>query len=135
MSEKEDAHVGLLDDMDHEAKYAADDEYRKSELRIQALGAAISRRDWHAVEQPSATSSTHTEDKGPLSMSGKKIIEGVNDALAWTRGEGKRRCTTFVRGELVTEELTFEEFQKRYPQRGSGACHHCGGSGIEPDHQ
>lgn len=27
---------------------------RQSELRIQALGAAISRRDWHAVEQAHA---------------------------------------------------------------------------------
>jgi hypothetical protein len=44
-------HLGVLDDMDHEAKYDTDAEYRKSELRIQALGAAISRRDWHAVEQ------------------------------------------------------------------------------------
>ena len=32
-----------------------DAEYRKSELRIQALGAAISRRDWHAVEQAFAS--------------------------------------------------------------------------------
>jgi hypothetical protein len=44
-------HLGVLDDMDHEVKYDTDAEYRKSELRIQALGAAISRRDWHAVEQ------------------------------------------------------------------------------------
>lgn len=44
------SHLGLLDDADHEAKYGGDEEYRKSELRIQALGAAISRRDWHAVE-------------------------------------------------------------------------------------
>lgn len=43
--------LGTLDDMDHEAKYDTDAEYRKSELRIQALGAAISRRDLHAVEQ------------------------------------------------------------------------------------
>jgi hypothetical protein len=49
-----EAHLGLLDDMDHEAKYDTDTEYRKSELRIQALGAAISRRDWHAVEQAHA---------------------------------------------------------------------------------
>jgi len=34
-----------------ENKYDTDAEYRKSELRIQALGAAISRRDWHATEQ------------------------------------------------------------------------------------
>jgi hypothetical protein len=47
----EGAHLGLLDDMDHEAKIDADSELRKSELRIQALGAAISRRDWHATEQ------------------------------------------------------------------------------------
>lgn len=46
-----DAHLGLLDDMDHEAKINSDAEYRESELRIQALGAAISRRDWHAAEQ------------------------------------------------------------------------------------
>lgn len=31
-----------------------DPEYRKTELRIHALGAAISRRDWHAVEQAHA---------------------------------------------------------------------------------
>lgn len=58
MSEKRsdlsDAHLGLLDDMDHEAKWDTDAEYRKSELRIQALGAAISRRDWDAVEQAHA---------------------------------------------------------------------------------
>ncbi len=47
-------HLGLLDDADHEAKWDADAEYRKTELRIQALGAAISRRDWHAVEQAHA---------------------------------------------------------------------------------
>ena len=52
---KEGAHLGLLDDADHEAKYETDAEYRKSELRIQALGAAISRRDWHAVEQAFAS--------------------------------------------------------------------------------
>ena len=48
--EKEGVHLGLLDDMEHDAKYATDAEYRRSELRIQALGAAISRQDWHAVE-------------------------------------------------------------------------------------
>lgn len=47
-------HLGLLDDADHEAKWDTDAEYRKSELRIHALGAAISRRDWHAVEQAHA---------------------------------------------------------------------------------
>jgi predicted short-subunit dehydrogenase-like oxidoreductase (DUF2520 family) len=31
-----------------------DSTYRKNELRIHALGAAISRRDWHAVEQAHA---------------------------------------------------------------------------------
>lgn len=50
-NEKEVGHLGVLDDMDHEAKYDTDVEYRKSELRIQALGAAVSRRDWHAVEE------------------------------------------------------------------------------------
>ena len=44
-------HIGILDDMEHEAKYDTDTEYRKSELRIQELGAAISRRDWHATEK------------------------------------------------------------------------------------
>ena len=47
----EGIHLGLLDDADHEAKIDSDAEYRKTELRIQALGAAISRRDWLAVEQ------------------------------------------------------------------------------------
>lgn len=39
--------------MDHQAKYqtATMDTQRESELRIQALGAAISRRDWHATER------------------------------------------------------------------------------------
>lgn len=43
----------ILDEMDHQAKYqpATIDEGRRQELRIQALGAAISRRDWHAAEQ------------------------------------------------------------------------------------
>ena len=50
----EGIHLGLLDDADHEAKIDSDAEYRKTELRIQALGAAISRRDWHAVEQAHA---------------------------------------------------------------------------------
>lgn len=49
-TKEEGIHLGLLDDADHEAKIDADAEYRKSELRIQALGAAVSRRDWHAVE-------------------------------------------------------------------------------------
>ena len=44
-------HLGILDDADHEAKIDGDTEYRKSELRIQALGAAISRRDWPAAER------------------------------------------------------------------------------------
>ena len=43
----------VLDEMDHEAKYqpATSDRRRQQELRIQALGAAISRRDWHATER------------------------------------------------------------------------------------
>lgn len=46
----------VLDEMDHEAKYGdpMGPKYRDQELRIQALGAAISRRDWHAVEQAHA---------------------------------------------------------------------------------
>jgi hypothetical protein len=42
----------VMDEMDHQAKYqsATVDPGRDQELRIQALGAAISRRDWHAVE-------------------------------------------------------------------------------------
>lgn len=51
---KENVHLGMLDDMEHETKWDTDVEYRKSELRIQALGAAISRRDWHAVKQAHA---------------------------------------------------------------------------------
>lgn len=43
---------GVLDEMDHEAKYLPSPDVRRlEELRIQALGAAISRRDWHAVER------------------------------------------------------------------------------------
>jgi hypothetical protein len=51
MSEKPYGEV--LDEMDHQAKYqpATIDTKRESELRIQALGAAISRRDWHATER------------------------------------------------------------------------------------
>lgn len=43
----------ILDEMDHQAKYqsATVDPHRDQELRIQALGAAISRRDWHAAER------------------------------------------------------------------------------------
>jgi hypothetical protein len=43
----------VLDEMDHQAKYqpATVDPHREQELRIQALGAAISRRDWHAAER------------------------------------------------------------------------------------
>lgn len=43
----------VLDEMDHQAKYqpATIDTHRQQELRIQALGAAISRRDWHAAER------------------------------------------------------------------------------------
>lgn len=43
----------ILDEMDHQAKYqsASIDPHREQELRIQALGAAISRRDWHATER------------------------------------------------------------------------------------
>lgn len=43
----------VLDEMDHEAKYqpATSDDWRQRELRIQALGAALSRRDWHATER------------------------------------------------------------------------------------
>lgn len=43
----------ILDEMDHQAKYqpATIDGARQQELRIQALGAAVSRRDWHAVEK------------------------------------------------------------------------------------
>lgn len=54
----EPVHLGILDDMEHEAKLASEakiiaepEQRRKAELRIQALGAAISRRDWHATEQ------------------------------------------------------------------------------------
>jgi hypothetical protein len=47
------AYGEVMDEMDHQAKYqqATGDEYRKQELRVQALGAAISRRDWHAAER------------------------------------------------------------------------------------
>lgn len=43
----------VLDEMDHEAKYqsATAEPRREQELRIQALGAAISRRDWNATER------------------------------------------------------------------------------------
>lgn len=42
----------ILDEMDHQAKYQpATVDRREQELRIQALGAAISRRDWHATER------------------------------------------------------------------------------------
>ncbi len=42
----------VLDEMDHEAKYMpSPDIRRQEELRIQALGAAVSRRDWHAAER------------------------------------------------------------------------------------
>jgi len=51
VNKDEGIHLGLLDDADHEAKIDSDAEYRQAERRIQALGAAISRRDWHAVEQ------------------------------------------------------------------------------------
>jgi hypothetical protein len=42
-----------MDEMDHQAKYqsATTDPRREQELRIQALGAALSRRDWHATEK------------------------------------------------------------------------------------
>lgn len=53
-AEEKDVHLGLLDDMDHEAKWSTDTEYRSAELRIQALGSAISRRDWYAVEKAHA---------------------------------------------------------------------------------
>ena len=41
-----------MDELDHDARLAqeAPSLRRQAELRIQALGAAISRRDWHAVE-------------------------------------------------------------------------------------
>lgn len=47
------AYGEIVDEMDHQAKYqpATVDTRREQELRIQALGAAISRRDWHAAEQ------------------------------------------------------------------------------------
>ena len=43
----------VMDEMDHQAKYqpAIIDGRRQEELRIQALGAAISRKDWHAAER------------------------------------------------------------------------------------
>lgn len=43
----------VLDEMDHQAKYqpATVDPKREQELRIQALGAALSRRDWPATER------------------------------------------------------------------------------------
>lgn len=43
----------VLDEMDHQAKYqsATVHPFREQELRIQGLGAAISRRDWHATER------------------------------------------------------------------------------------
>lgn len=45
-------HGEILDEMDHEAKYLpSPDTRRQEELRIQALGAAVSRRDWHAAER------------------------------------------------------------------------------------
>ncbi len=42
----------VMDEMDHERQYqkSTSDNWREQELRIQALGAALSRRDWHAAE-------------------------------------------------------------------------------------
>lgn len=58
MSEKDtqtsDAAYGaVLDETDHQAKYqsATINTRREQEVRIQALGAALSRRDWHATER------------------------------------------------------------------------------------
>ena len=43
----------VMDQMDHERQYqkSTSDNWREKELRIQALGAALSRRDWHATER------------------------------------------------------------------------------------
>ncbi len=48
----ENAWGEVMDDLDHSAKIAQEQrpDIRKEELRIHALGAAISRKDWHAVE-------------------------------------------------------------------------------------
>ena len=84
---KESVHLGLLDDMDHEAKWDTDAEYRKTELRIQALGAAISRRYWHAVEQAHAAIRdkfyAHSvpvalENKPTLSSEDRDIIAAIS---------------------------------------------------------
>jgi hypothetical protein len=43
----------VLDEMDHQATHQSPmaEPRREQELRIQALGAALSRRDWHATER------------------------------------------------------------------------------------
>ena len=43
----------IMDEMDHERQYqpSTSDDWRTQELRIQALGAEVSRRDWHATER------------------------------------------------------------------------------------
>lgn len=43
----------VMDEMDHERQYQKSTlgGWREQELRIQALGAALSRRDWHAMER------------------------------------------------------------------------------------
>lgn len=46
-----ESNAGVPQAMLTKQRIDADAEYRKAELRIQALGAAVSRRDWHAVEQ------------------------------------------------------------------------------------
>lgn len=43
-------------------------------------------------------------------MSGKRILEGLQEIVDWTKGDGKLRVSTWSNGELTTSDLTFEEY-------------------------
>jgi hypothetical protein len=68
---------------------------RQDELRIQALGAAISRRDWHAVEQAHAAirdkfyapdhTGTFDEEVEKFARENRCTLEIARDSLAYRR--------------------------------------------------
>lgn len=63
----------VMDELDHANRLAQElpRDGRKEQIRIQALGAAISRRDWHATEVAYAA----LRDAFDETESGRKALE------------------------------------------------------------
>lgn len=45
-----------------------------------------------------------------MSKAGKRILEGLSEALAWARGETAMKVTRFVNGKPQSKRMTIDEY-------------------------